>query len=123
MKKTSLLVFTGLIAALQGVKGGDITGTITLKATPPAEQQTEKTDPNCGADNIARTHHYVVGSKGELANVVVSLVPPSPKSTGASAPPLMIDQKGCEYSPIIAAVQTEQKIMVKNSDPTLHNIH
>src|SRR5205807_9583332 len=37
--------------------------------------------------------------------------------------PLMIDQKGCEYSPIIAAVQTEQKIMVKNSDPTLHNIH
>jgi len=34
-----------------------------------------------------------------------------------------IDQKGCEYQPYILAVQTGQKILVKNSDPVLHNIH
>ena len=45
------------------------------------------------------------------------------KSTGASAEPLVIDQKGCEYTPYIAAVQTGQKIIAKNSDPVLHNIH
>jgi len=45
------------------------------------------------------------------------------KSTGASAPPLVIDQKGCLYDPQIAAVQTGQKIVVKNSDPVLHNVH
>jgi plastocyanin len=41
----------------------------------------------------------------------------------ASAPPFVLDQKGCEYVPSIFAVQTGQKIVVKNSDPVLHNVH
>jgi len=47
----------------------------------------------------------------------------SGKSTGASAPPVTIDQKGCLYEPQILAVQTGQKLLVKNSDPVLHNVH
>jgi plastocyanin len=47
----------------------------------------------------------------------------SGKSTGASAPPAVLDQRDCMYGPQIFAVQTGQKILVKNSDPTLHNIH
>ena len=35
----------------------------------------------------------------------------------------MIDQKGCLYVPQILAVQTGQKISVKNSDPMMHNVH
>ena len=63
------------------------------------------------------------GAKGELADVVVSLQGISGKSTGASAPPVVLDQKGCEYIPSILAVQTDQKLIVKNSDPVLHNVH
>jgi plastocyanin len=113
--------------ALQPTFGGDITGTITLKGTPPAEKQITplKDDPNCGKlhTEMPTTHFYVVGSKGELADVIVSLQGISGKSTGASAPPVVLDQKGCEYSPSIFAVQTGQKIVVKNSDPVLHNVH
>ena len=47
----------------------------------------------------------------------------SGKSTGASATPAVLDQKGCEYVPSILAVQTGQKILVRNSDPVLHNVH
>jgi plastocyanin len=47
----------------------------------------------------------------------------SGKSTGASAAPAELDQKGCLYGPGILAVQTGQKIIVKNSDPCLHNVH
>ncbi len=36
---------------------------------------------------------------------------------------MILDQKGCEYIPSILAVQTDQKITVKNSDPVLHNVH
>jgi hypothetical protein len=36
---------------------------------------------------------------------------------------MVLDQKGCEYVPSIFAVQTDQKIIVKNSDPVLHNVH
>ena len=61
--------------------------------------------------------------KGELADVMVSLKGVTGKSTGASAAPLVMDQKGCLYYPQILAVQTGQKIIVKNSDTCVHNVH
>jgi len=107
-----------------GVYAGDISGSVTLKGTPPAEKPIDKSaDKNCGAAAGATTHHYIVGSKGELANVVISLKGVEGKSTGASAQPVVMDQKNCEYNPVILAVQTGQKIAIKNSDPTLHNVH
>ena len=123
MNKTTVFLTTlGLLAAWQSASAGEITGSITLKGTPPAEKAIDKSaDAHCGAPGT--THHYVVGSKGELANVVVFLEGISGKSIGASAPPAVLDQKGCEYTPSIFAVQTGQKITIKNSDPTLHNVH
>jgi hypothetical protein len=35
----------------------------------------------------------------------------------------VIDQAGCQYVPHVVAVQVNQPIEVKNSDPTTHNIH
>jgi plastocyanin len=126
MKRTSLITITALAVSLAVpcLWAGDISGTVTLKGTPPAEKPVDKgADKNCGASAGATTHHYVVGSKGELANVVVALKGMDGKSTGASASAAVMDQKNCEYNPVIMAVQTGQKIDVKNSDPTLHNVH
>lgn len=126
-KTTALLITSALAITCQFAAAGDITGTITLKGTPPKEKDITplKDDPTCGKfhTEMPTTHFYVVGGKGELADVVVSLQGISGKSKGALAAPAVIDQKGCEYSPQILAVQTGQKITVKNSDPVLHNIH
>jgi hypothetical protein len=126
-KTTVLLTLSALTAACQLAAAGDITGTITLKGTPPKEKDITplKDDPTCGKlhPDMPTTHFYVVGSKGELADVVVSVEGITGKSTGASAPPTVLDQRGCEYIPQIFAVQTDQKILIKNSDPVLHNIH
>jgi plastocyanin len=65
----------------------------------------------------------VVGPNHELADVVVSLKGVTGKSTGASAPPVVLDQKGCLYTPQILAIQTGQKLIVKNSDNCVHNVH
>src|SRR6202012_5191694 len=104
----------------------DITGVITLKGTPPPEREITplEDDPTCGALHTDKptTHFYVVSPSGGLADVVVSL-DVTGKSTGASAPPAVLDQKGCLYVPTILAVQTGQKITVKNSDPCIHNVH
>lgn len=54
---------------------------------------------------------------------MVSVQDVSGKSTSPSAPPLVIEQKGCQYQPYVAAVQTGQKITVKNDDPVMHNVH
>ncbi|HTL56425.1 MAG TPA: carboxypeptidase regulatory-like domain-containing protein [Candidatus Limnocylindrales bacterium] len=126
MIKTTALLCASL-AMLQFATAGEITGTITLKGTPPKEKDITplKEDATCGKlhTEMPTTHFYVVSGNGGLADVVVSLQGVSGKSTGANAKPVTLDQKGCEYTPQILAVQTDQKIIVKNSDPVLHNIH
>jgi plastocyanin len=126
-KTTAIIAVVALATACRIATAGDISGTITLKGTPPKEKDITplKDDPTCGKlhPEMPTTHFYVVGPKGELADVIVSLQGITGKSTGASAPGVEMDQKGCEYNPQILAVQTGQKIIVKNSDPVLHNIH
>src|SRR4030095_14592124 len=35
----------------------------------------------------------------------------------------LLDQKGCVYIPHVMGVMVNQNIEIKNSDPTLHNVH
>jgi len=128
MKKTSALIFvSGLVAALHVASAANISGTITLKGTPPAEIEIPQlsSDPICSKLHAgpAKTRFYTVGPKGELADVFVTLKGQEGKSTGASAAPAVLDQRGCEYVPYVLAIQTNQKLLVKNSDPVLHNVH
>jgi plastocyanin len=115
------------LSLLQPVSAADLTGTVTLKGTPPPEKPITplKDDATCGKlhTDVPTTRFYVVGPNQELADVVVMLKGISGKSTGASAPAVVLDQKGCEYVPSILALQTGQKLVVKNSDPVLHNVH
>jgi plastocyanin len=126
----ALLIAAFLASAV--VRAADIVGMVTLKGTPPPGKEIMplEDDPTCGAllTEKPMTQFYVVGKNGELADVVILLKDADAKdiigkSTGASAPPAVLDQKGCLYVPTILAVQTGQKIIVKNSDPCVHNVH
>lgn len=128
MNAIPVLVLAGGFAAfLQVSSAADITGAVTLVGTPPPERPITplKEDPTCGKfyTGMPTTHFFVVGPNKELADVVVMLKGISGKSTGASAPAVVIDQKGCLYEPQIAAIQTGQKVLIRNSDPVLHNVH
>jgi plastocyanin len=110
------------------VLAGDLTGTVSFKGTAPAESDyTEKLsgDANCAAlysGTFPTTHFYAVSASGGLGDVVVS-IKGLPAASGDKAKPAVLDQKGCLYVPTILAVQTGQKIVVKNSDPCVHNVH
>lgn len=127
MKTHSFILVAGFAAFLQAAAAADITGTVTLNGTPPPERAITplKDDPTCGKfyTEMPTTHFFVVGPNKELADVIVMLKGVTGKSTGSSAPPAVIDQKGCLYGPQILAIQTNQKLLVKNSDPVLHNVH
>ncbi len=132
MKVFSLAFLIGVLTATSTLHAADITGLITLTGTPPAEVPITPlmNDPTCGPlhKDTPTTHFYVVGAHGEFADVVVSLKDGTGsaitgKSTGASAPPVLLDQKGCLYTPQILAIQTGQTLTVKNSDPCVHNVH
>ena len=128
MKISSIFPLIAALAFLPVAHAADIIGVITFKSTPPAEKEITPLMDNadCAAmynGKTPTTHFYVVGPKGELAEVIVSLKDVTGKSTGASAPPVVMDQKGCVYTPSILAVQTGQKLIVKNSDTCIHNVH
>jgi plastocyanin len=66
----------------------------------------------------------IVGSDGGLQDVFVyvkdglgNLRFPIPSNT------VVLDQKGCHYTPHVVGVQVGQALDVLNSDPTLHNVH
>jgi plastocyanin len=128
MKNILSILAVGILGACQAASAADITGVITLKGAPPAEKEITPLmdNPDCAAMHDGKTpttHFYVAGPNGEFADVVVSLKGVTGKSTGAGAPPAVLDQKGCLYSPQILAIQTGQKLTVKNSDTCIHNVH
>jgi plastocyanin len=125
----TFVAVAGFAVALQFATAGNITGKVTLSGTAPAEREITplKDDATCGKliSGTPTTKFFVVGPNKELADVIVVLKDDSlkGKSTGAAAATAVLDQKGCEYIPQILAVQTGQKITVKNSDPVMHNVH
>jgi len=72
----------------------------------------------------ATTPVFVVSDDSGLENVFVYVkdglgnlkfpVPPSP---------VVLDQKGCSYTPRVFGIQVGQSLDIVNSDETLHNIH
>jgi len=89
MKKTWALVIVTGLASLQAIQAGDISGTVTLKGTPPPEKEIPqiKEDPNCGKlhTEAVKTRFYVVGANNGLGDVFVTLKGITGKSMGASA--------------------------------------
>ena len=89
MKISSFFLLIAMLVFLPVAHAADITGIITLKGAPPAETEITPLMDNvdCAAmyKDTPTTHFYVVGPKGELADVVVSLKDITGKSTGASA--------------------------------------
>jgi len=131
MKKVILSLAIGFLT-VQIVSAADITGTITLKGTPPKEVEIAPImdDSTCGQmySTAPTTHFYLVGKNGEFGDVIISLKNAdgsaiTGKSTGANAKPVVMDQKGCLYTPQILVIQTGQKLVIKNSDNCVHNVH
>ena len=113
-----------LVAGIATAQAGEITGKITLKGTPPPEKVLPL-DPACGKlwpNEKPKTRFYVTGADNGLADVFVYLKGGDLKPD-ANAKPALLDQKGCEYVPHIIGLQTGQKLLVRNSDPVLHNVH
>ncbi|MCC6234785.1 MAG: hypothetical protein IT580_19235 [Verrucomicrobiales bacterium] len=113
-----------IVASVATAQAGDITGKVTLKGTPPAEKALPL-DPACGKlwpNEKPKTRFFVTGADNGLAEVLVYLKGGDLKPD-AAAKPALLDQKGCEYVPHILGLQTGQKLIVRNSDPVLHNVH
>jgi plastocyanin len=93
----------------------------TGKAPTPNKLHREA-DPACSQKEAFDESISV--NNGKLANVWVHVVAGAPDSKAAAdAAPVVVDQLECMYRPRVQAALVGQKIVAKNDDQTLHNVH
>ena len=103
---------------------GSITGVVSFTGTAPARIPIDMSaDPACAfAAEPNLTEQYMV-SHDHLANVYVYIKSGAPDSTAPASAPVVLDQKGCRYTPHVLALQQGGTVEFRNSDPTMHNVH
>jgi plastocyanin len=117
----------GAPAAAGGAAKGSasITGKITYDGAVPAPEKVKlSADPKCqGMHPQGLEKQPVRVSNGGLADVFVWVKSGISGTYPAPSDAVLLDQKGCNYSPHIITAQAGQTIKIRNSDDTLHNIH
>ena len=111
----------GLLAP--GARAESIVGAVDFTGTPPTPRPlSREADPVCAKKKMNDETVLVTG--GKLANVWVHVTAGAPDSPPAgAAAPVVVDQTDCMYRPRVQAALVGQKIVIKNSDPTMHNVH
>jgi hypothetical protein len=103
-----------------------LTGVVHFKGVAPKPQVL-----SMAANAVCAAHHrgqvidesVLVNGDGTLRNVVVWISQGLEGRTFAPPKdPAVLDQQGCVYTPHVVTVMTGQRLLVKNSDPFLHNV-
>jgi hypothetical protein len=114
-------------AVVDPATAGSISGTVKLEGVPPAFKSIDMSaEAACTQANPLPVVPPIVatGAHGALANVVVYV-----KSGLGSyrfdipSAPVVLDQKGCMYTPRVLAVMATQSFEIHNEDQTIHNVH
>ena len=122
--------------ATKKVKFGEVTlaGTVKIKGGPAATPLDISAKPECGKQRVAEgmgalnAETIVAGADGGLKDCIVfiskGLGRYNAKDFVAYGHPekVVIDQKGCQYIPHVFALHKDQTVLIKNSDPFLHNV-
>lgn len=104
---------------------GAVTGTVRFEGTaPPGEPISMGSDPYCEKQPPARTETVVVGEGGGLQNVFVYVKDGlGDRAFPVPSTAVVLDQKGCRYTPHVLGIQVGQTLEILSSDNTLHNVH
>ncbi|MDB9884481.1 carboxypeptidase regulatory-like domain-containing protein [Candidatus Marinimicrobia bacterium] len=113
------------LLSISAITAGEIKGNVKyIGKVRKAKLIRMDADPVCAASHqeAAKNEKMVVDADGNMANVIVYLK--GVKYSGkAPSNEVIIDQKGCVYSPHVFGVQAGQPVKILNSDATMHNIH
>ncbi len=106
---------------------GTIVGKVVFTGKAPRNKLIRMgADPKCLELNRGKKVYQevvVVNDNGTLKNVFVHIKEGLKGKFSPPKEPALIDQKGCIYHPRVTGVMIGQKLKVRNSDPTLHNVH
>ena len=104
---------------------GSITGKVSFDGEPPVRTAIKMAaDPNCkpGPESLSETQ--IVSADRGLKNVFIYVKDGLGNAVYETpTTPISLDQVGCRYEPHVFGVFVGQPVEIKNSDPTLHNVH
>jgi len=124
-----VLLLTGCVAKepvpayfqVDPATAGTIRGKIQIEGKMPAPKTVSlDADPACAKLHAGGT----ITETGGVGNVFVYLKTGlEGKKFAVPVEPVVIDQKGCWFTPRVLGMQAGQPLKVTNSDPVTHNIH
>jgi hypothetical protein len=113
-------VALSIVLASSPALAGSVKGTVLFEGEPPTQETLKRdSDPKCSKN---RTDEAVVVTKGKLRDVVVRIKNGTGGKHTAPTTPVFIDQKDCMYTPRVVGIVAGQKLQVRNSDNTFHNV-
>jgi plastocyanin len=121
------VAISGSGAGAQAPRGGTIEGHVRLAGPSPGNPPIRMgADPMCG-----RMYHgerplqqlVVADAAGNLANVFVNVEGTFKNAGPAPATPVVIDQRGCVFTPRVIGARAGQPLQIRNSDALTHNAH
>jgi plastocyanin len=125
----AIVVCCGALILSQNVNAageGKITGTVKLDGMPPHMRGIDMSkDPYCvnvNANNTPKMENVEVGTNGGLKNVVL-YISEGLNNPRESTAVQVFDQKNCQYTPHVLAMDVGETFKVVTSDNTAHNIH
>jgi len=115
-----------VVAAATGAAQGGLAGKVVFEGPAPKRATLEtEGDPKCHAmhaDAPLKSDREVVGADGGVQWAFAYIKNPPAGDHPIPAEAALMDQVGCAYTPHVLGVRTGQKVLIKNSDPTLHNV-
>ncbi|HLG53904.1 MAG TPA: hypothetical protein VI485_01150 [Vicinamibacterales bacterium] len=102
-----------------------ITGSVKFEGTAPTPRVVRMdSDPLCMVEGPGTSEVLVVGPGNGVQNTFVYVKDGlGDRTFPAPQTPVVLDQRGCKYTPHVFGAQVGQPVTIVNSDPTLHNIH
>ena len=123
-KKADEPASKGVYTTIDASTAGSISGTVHFAGKPPERITIDMAqDPVCSMSEPNLTEQYVVRNGG-LENVFIYVKDGlGNKLYAPSSTPVVVDQKGCRFTPHVVGAMAGQPVKFTNSDPTMHNVH
>ena len=107
--------------------GATVRGVVRFDGKAPvAKTISMAADPVCAKQHATpvMSQEIMADSKGDLQNVIVFVSEGlGDRTFDPPSQPVVVEQKGCMYTPHVMAVRANQTLQVLNEDATSHNIH